>query len=82
VETQPKISTTSNALCELHKCGVGLEINKKKEGKYREPLQNKSMYHLKKISFWKVRTTQKRNVLKPKNSKIGGNMTLKPRNII
>jgi hypothetical protein len=29
VETQPKFSTTSDALCELHKCGAGLEINKK-----------------------------------------------------
>jgi hypothetical protein len=29
VETQPKNFTTSDAICELHKCGVGLEINKK-----------------------------------------------------
>jgi hypothetical protein len=29
VETQPKISIDSNTLCELHKCGVGLEINEK-----------------------------------------------------
>jgi hypothetical protein len=33
METEPKI-TTSDILCELHKCGAGLEINKKNEGKY------------------------------------------------
>jgi hypothetical protein len=29
VETQPKISTNSDTLCELHKCGASLEINEK-----------------------------------------------------
>jgi hypothetical protein len=29
METQPKISTTSDALCELHKYGADLEINEK-----------------------------------------------------
>ncbi len=29
----------------------------KREGKYRKPLENKNMCHLKKINFWKDRTT-------------------------
>ncbi len=29
METQPKISTTSDTQCELYKCGAGLEINEK-----------------------------------------------------
>jgi hypothetical protein len=29
VETQPKISINFDTLCELHKCGASLEINKK-----------------------------------------------------
>jgi hypothetical protein len=29
METQLKISTTFDTLCELYKCGAGLEINKK-----------------------------------------------------
>jgi hypothetical protein len=34
-------------------CRLG---NKQKnEGKYRKPLENKSMFHSKKISFWKDR---------------------------
>jgi hypothetical protein len=31
VETQPKISTASDALCESHKCGASLEINEKEK---------------------------------------------------
>ncbi len=27
--SQPIISTISNALCEIHKCGLGLQINEK-----------------------------------------------------
>jgi hypothetical protein len=33
----------------------------KKKGKYREPLETKSMCHLRNISFWKDKRTQKRN---------------------
>jgi hypothetical protein len=31
METQPKISIATNALCESHKCGAGLEINEKEK---------------------------------------------------
>jgi hypothetical protein len=31
METNPKISTASDTLCELCKCGVGLDINKKEK---------------------------------------------------
>jgi len=30
VQTQPKISIASDALCELNKCGASLKINEKK----------------------------------------------------
>jgi hypothetical protein len=35
VETKPKIFTSSNGLCELHKCGVRLGNKQKKYEKYR-----------------------------------------------
>ncbi len=47
-------------------CMIGNK--QKKEGKYRESLENKSMCHLRKINFWKDRTTQKRNAQKPEIS--------------
>jgi hypothetical protein len=40
---------------------------RKREGKYKELLKNKSMCHLRKINFWKDIVTQKKNVHKPKN---------------
>jgi hypothetical protein len=68
VESQPKISTTSYASCELHKFGTGLEINIRKREIIKKPLENKSMCHLRIINFWKHKVTRKRNAQKPKNS--------------
>jgi hypothetical protein len=33
MESQPKTSTTSDALCKLHKCGASLKKFYKKKGK-------------------------------------------------
>jgi hypothetical protein len=39
----------------------------KSEGKYREALENKIMFHSKKINFWKDKWTRKRNEEMTKN---------------
>jgi hypothetical protein len=41
VESQPKISTTFDALCELHKCGASLEIIEKEREIIKNNLKTK-----------------------------------------
>jgi hypothetical protein len=48
METQPRISTTFDTLCELHKCGASLEINEKMKENIKRAIRKQNYVSLKK----------------------------------
>ncbi len=54
METNPKISTASDALCELCKCGVGLEINEKQKENIKSCQKTKTCDIRKRSTFGRI----------------------------
>ncbi len=61
MESQPKTSTTSDALCKLHKCGAGLKKFYKKKGKLQRAIREQKY-----VSFEKDQLLEKQNDEKKK----------------
>jgi hypothetical protein len=59
MENQPKISTTSDTLCELHKCGTCLEINKKLKENIKTHSKTKLCFIRKRLTFGRTNEQEK-----------------------